>query len=125
MGDNNYTHALKLIPHMKKYVKKYPITGVIEKEQWFRFEYKITSIKFIDDPFEWNRHIEVNISCSERYWDSKKLCWIKSKNLYYWWSSVRARNKYFRIYGEHDIKQHFSFFSFPYRTVIKTIKVVD
>ena len=118
-------YTLKVIPHIKKYLKKHPMTGVIQRKDWYRFEYRITSVKFIDDYYEWDRSLEVNISISERYWNKEELCWEKCENVFYHWSSARRRNQYIRNDGERDIKGHFDMFSFPYQIVIKTIKVVD
>ena len=123
--ESNRIHTLKVIPHIKKYMKKHPMTGVIQRKDWYRFEYRITSVKFIDDYYEWNRHVEVNISISERYWNKVELCWEQCNNVYYHWSSARRRNLYIRNDGERSFKSHFDMFSFPYRIVIKTIKVVD
>ena len=123
--ESNRIHTLKVIPHIKKYMKKHPMTGVIQRKDWYRFEYRITSVKFIDDYYEWNRHIEVNISISERYGNRVELCWEQCKNVYYHWSSSRRRNQYIRNDVQMDIKTHLDMFSLPYRVFIKTIKVVD
>ena len=40
----NRIHTFKVIPHIKKYIKKHPMTGVFQRQDWFRFEYKITSV---------------------------------------------------------------------------------
>ena len=101
------------------------MTGVIQRQDWFRFEYKITSVKFIDDYYEWNRRIEVNISVSDKYWNKQELCWEQCNNVFYQWSNARRRNQYIRNDGEREIKGHLDMFSFPYRVVIKTIKIVD
>ena len=121
----NRIHTFKVIPHIKKYIKKHPMTGVIQRQDWFRFEYKITSVKFIDDYYEWNRRIEVNISVSDKYWNKQELCWEQCNNVFYQWSNARRRNQYIRNDGEREIKGHIDMFSFPYRVVIKTIKIVD
>ena len=121
----NRIHTFKVIPHIKKYIKKHPMTGVIQRQDWFRFEYKITSVKFIDDYYEWNRRIEVNISVIDKYWNKQELCWEQCNNVFYQWSNARRRNQYIRNDGEREIKGHLDMFSFPYRVVIKTIKIVD
>ena len=121
----NRIHTFKVIPHIKKYIQKHPMTGVIQRQDWFRFEYKITSVKFIDDYYEWNRRIEVNISVSDKYWNKQELCWEQCNNVFYQWSNARRRNQYIRNDGEREIKGHLDMFSFPYRVVIKTIKIVD
>lgn len=123
--DDNQIHTLKVIPHIKKYIKKHPMTGVVQRPNWFRFEYKITSVKFIDDYFEWNRRLEVNISVIDKYWNHEELCWEQCNNIHYHWSSARRRNQYIRNDGERHIKQHLDLFTLPYRLRIKTIKIVQ
>ena len=113
------------LPRIKKYIKKHPVTGIIEREKWFQFHYRITGIRFNDNKWSWNRVLYVNIEVSDKYWMSNSMSgtfgWGYSK--YYMWSSVR-RNQYIRTYVKDEVKQFFDIFSLPYRVEIKTIKMV-
>ena len=113
------------LPRIKKYIKKYPVTGMVEREQWFQFHYRVTGVKFNDDRWTWNKVIYVNIEVSDKYWISNSISgtsgWGHSQS--YMWSSIR-RNQYIRDYVKNDVNQYFNIFSFPYRVEIKTIKMV-
>jgi len=121
MESQNHNTALKLISHIKKYVKKYPVTGMVEREQWFQFNYRVTGVKFNDDRWYWNRALYVNVEVSDKYWLQSTQEWSYVK--YYMWSS-RRRNQHIRALVKDEVKQFFDIFSFPYRVVIKTIKMV-
>jgi hypothetical protein len=124
--DDNQIHTLKVIPHIKKYLKKHPVTGVIEREQWFQFKYRVTGVTFKDDYYSWNRCLKINVEVSDKYWilnsTSGIYGWAYSK--YYMWSS-RRRNEYIRSYVKDEVSQFFNIFSLPYRVEIKTIKMVE
>ena len=124
--DNNQIHTLKVIPHIKKYIKKHPVTGVIEREQWFQFKYRVTGVKFNDDRWTWNKVIYVNIEVSDKYWISNSMSgtsgWAYSK--YYMWSS-RRRNEYIRNYMIEEIQQVIELFSVDSKVKIGTIKIVQ
>ena len=109
------------LPKIKKYIKKYPVTGMVEREKWFQFHYRVTGVRFNDDRYSWNKFIYVNIEVSDKYWTSTNE-WRFMKH--FMWSSMR-RNKYIRTYVKDDIKQYFNIFSFPYRVEIKTIKMIE
>jgi hypothetical protein len=112
------------LPRIKKYIKKHPVTGMVEREKWFQFHYRVTGIKFVNDSYYWNRVLYVNIEVSDKYWIlnliSGTFGWGYSQS--YMWSSIR-RNKYIRDYVKEDVKQYFNIFSFPYKVEIKTIKI--
>jgi hypothetical protein len=113
------------LPRIKKYIKRFPVTGMVEREEWFQFYYRVTGVKFNDDRWTWNKVIYVNIEVSDKYWISNSMSgtfgWGYPK--YYMWSSVR-RNQYIRTYVKDEVKQFFDIFSLPYRVEIKTIKMV-
>ena len=111
---------------IKKCLKKLPVKGMVEREEWFQFKYRVTGIKFNDDKYSWNKVLYVNIEVSDKYWLLNGMSgtsgWGYSK--YYMWSS-RRRNKYIREYLKDEVKQFFDIFSLPYRVEIKTIKMVE
>lgn len=119
-------YITKLIPYIKKYLKKHPITGMVERDQWFQFHYKVKGIKFVDDDYSWRRRFYVNIEVSDKYWElnpeSKTPEW-NSKIKYYW--SARRRNQYIRTYVGENLKTTFDLFSIPTRIEIGKIKMVD
>jgi hypothetical protein len=113
------------LPRIKKYIKKHPVTGIVEQEKWFQFHYRVTGVRFNDNCYSWNKVIYVNIEVSDKYWKilnpmSGTSGWGYSQ--YYMWSS-KKRNQYIRDYVKEDVKQFFNIFSFPYRIEIKTIKM--
>jgi hypothetical protein len=112
------------LPRIKKYIKKYPVTGMVEKEKWFQFHYRVTGVRFNDDRWNWNKVIYVNIEVSDKYWILNSMSgtsgWAFSK--YYMYSSVR-RNKYIRTFVKDDVSPFFNLFSLPYRVEIGTIKI--
>jgi hypothetical protein len=111
------------LPRIKKYIKKYPVTGMVEREEWFQFHYRVTGVKFNDNRWTWNKVIYVNIEVSDKYWILNSMSgtsgWRHSK---YYMSSVR-RNKYIRTFVKDEVKQFFDLFSLPYRVEIGTIKM--
>jgi hypothetical protein len=114
------------LSRIKKYIKKHPVTGMVEKEKLFQFKYRITGFNFKDDRWTWNKVIYVNIEVSDKYWILNSMSgtsgWGRSK--YYIYSSIR-RNKYIRGYVKNEVRQFFDIFSLPYRVEIKTIKMVE
>lgn len=124
--DDNQIYTLKVIPHIKKYIKKHPVTGVIEREQWFQFKYRVTGVTFKDDYYSWNRYLKINVEVSDKYWilnsTSGTSGWAYSK--YYMWSSKR-RNEYIRNYMIEEIQQVIELFSLDFRVKIGTIKIVQ
>lgn len=109
------------LPKIKKYIKKHPVTGMVEREKWFQFHYRVTGVKFNDDNYSWNKFIYVNIEVSDKYWTSQEE-WRHIKG--FMWSSKR-RNQYIRGYVKEEVSQFFNIFSFPYRVEIGTIKMVE
>jgi len=113
------------LPRIKKYIRKFPVTGMVEREKWFQFHYRVTGVKFNDDKWTWNKVIYVNIEVSDKYWilnpTSGTSRWSYSK--YYMYSSVR-RNQYIRSFVKDEVRQFFGIFSLPYRIEIGTIKMV-
>jgi hypothetical protein len=107
-------------------IKKYPVTGMVEREKWFQFNYRVTGVNFKDDRWTWNKVIYVNIEVSDKYWILNSMSgtsgWGHSK--YYMYSSIR-RNKYIRGYVKDEVSQFLNIFSLPYRVEIKTIKMVN
>jgi len=110
------------LPKIKKYIRKHPVTGMVEKEQWFQFKYRVTGVRFKDDRWTWNKVIYVNIEVSDKYWLQSTQEWRHVK--YYMYSSVR-RNKYIRTFIKDDVTSFFNLFSLPYRIEIGTIKMVE
>jgi len=106
---------------IKKCLKKLPVKGMVERELWFQFKYRVTGIKFNDDRWTWNKCLKINVEVSDKYWTSAQE-WSYVK--YYMWSS-RRRNQYIRTYVKDDVKQFFDVFSFPYRVEIGTIKIIE
>jgi hypothetical protein len=122
--EENQIHTLKVIPHIKKYIKKHPVTGMVEREGWFQFKYKVTGVTYKDDYYSWNRVININIEVSDKYWDfnygSETYEWTNKK--YYW--SARRRNQYIRTYIREEVKQIIELFSVNCHINIGTIKMV-
>jgi hypothetical protein len=106
---------------IKKCLKKLPVTGMVENEEWFQFKYRVTGIKFNDDKYSWNKCLKINVEVSDKYWTSEQG-WITSKN--YFWSPTR-RNQYIRSFVKDDVKQFFDVFSLPYQIEIGTIKMIE
>jgi hypothetical protein len=106
---------------IKKCLKKLPAKGMVEREEWFQFKYRVTGIKFNDDKYSWNRVLYVNIEVSDKYWSTIQG-WVTSKN--YFWSS-RRRNQYIRSFVKDDVRPFFDVFSLPYKIQIGTIKMID
>ena len=114
------------LPRIKKYIKRFPVTGMVEMPKWFQFHYRVTGLTFKNDCYSWNRVLYVNLEVSDKYWKilnpiSGTSGWGHSQS--YMWSSIR-RNQYIRDYVKNDVNQYFNIFSFPYRVEIKTIKMV-
>jgi hypothetical protein len=112
---------------IKKCLKKLPVKGMVEREEWFQFKYRVTGIKFNDDAYSWNKVLYVNIEVSDKYWRilnpiSGTSGWGDSQ--YYMWSSIR-RNQYIRDYVKDDVQPFFDVFSLPYQIQIGTIKMID
>jgi hypothetical protein len=111
------------LPKIKKYIRKHPVTGMVEREEWFQFNYRVTGVKYEESKWSWNRVLYVNVEVSDKYWifnsNLKKSEWRYRK---YMWSSVR-RNQYIRGYVRDEVKQFFDIFSIPCRVEIKTIKM--
>ena len=107
------------LPRIKKYIKKYPVTGMVEREEWFQFHYRVTGVKYVEGKWSWNRVLYVNVEVSAKYWLSTTQEW---RHLKYYWSSVR-RNQYIRTFVKDEVKQFFDIFSLPYRVEIGTIKM--
>jgi len=122
--EENQIHTLKVIPHIKKYIKKHPVTGMVEREGWFQFKFKITGVTYKDDYYSWNRTVNINVEVSDKYWDfnhvSKTYEWTNKK--YYW--SARRRNQYIRTYIREEVKQTIELFSVNCNINIGTIKMV-
>jgi hypothetical protein len=106
---------------IKKCLKKLPVTGMVEREEWFQFKYRVTGIKFNDDKYAWNRVLYVNVEVSDKYW-SRIQGWITHKN-YFW--SARRRNQYIRSFVKDDVQPFFDVFSLSYQIQIGTIKMID
>ena len=121
MENKDQIYVTSIIPHIKKYLKKHPITGMVEREQWFQFNYRVTGVKFNDDRWSWNRVLYVNVEVSDKYWLQSTQEWRHVK--YFMWSS-RRRNQYIRSYVKDDIQKSFTLFSIPARIEIGTIKMV-
>ena len=68
------THHIAII---KKCLKKLPVTGMVEREHWFQFKYRVTGIKFNDDTYSWNKCLKINVEVSDKYWSTTTKKWIK------------------------------------------------
>jgi hypothetical protein len=123
--DEEQIYATKVIPYIKKYIKKHPVKGMVERTEWFQFHYKVTGVTYKDDCYSWNRVININVEVSDKYWmlnwKSGTSEWGESKH--YMWSS-RRRNQYIRNYVKNDVEKLIGLFSIPYRIHIGTIKMV-
>ena len=106
---------------IKKCLKKLPVKGMVERNEWFQFKYRVTGIRFKDDRYSWNRVVYVNIEVSDKYWSTTQG-WVTHKN-YFWLS--RQRNKYIRSFVKDDVQPFFDIFSLPYNIQIGTIKMID
>ena len=123
--DDNQIYTLKVIPHIKKYIKKNSVTGMVEREGWFQFKYRVTGVTYKDNDYSWNRAVNINIEVSDKYWDFNRVSetyeWTNKK--YYW--SARRRNQYIRSYITEDVKKLIDLFSIPVRIYIGTIKMIE
>jgi hypothetical protein len=122
--EENQIHTLKVIPHIKKYIKKHPVTGMVEREEWFQFKYRVTGVTYKDDYYSWNRVVNINIEVSDKYWSynsaSRTYEWRSTG--YYW--SARRRNKHIRNYIREEVKQIIELISVNCNINIGTIKMV-
>jgi len=123
IDDNSY--AIKIIPLMRKFIKKHPWSGELEAERWFKYDYKIVGMTLNTDYYEPKLLIHIEISnfriCRyDRKTDTKK--WENPKFRY--WSSIK-RNEYVRTWGLTEMKLFVRLFSFPHRIEIGKIKLVD
>jgi hypothetical protein len=53
--DEEQIYATKIIPYIKKYNKKHPVKGMVERTEWFQFHYKVTGVTYKDDYYSWNK----------------------------------------------------------------------
>jgi hypothetical protein len=124
--DDEQIYVSKVIPYIKKYIKKHPITGMVEMPQWFQFHYKVKGVRLKNNCYSWNRVLYVNIEVSDKYWRILNPIlgisgWGHSQ--YYMWSS-RRRNQYIRDYVKKDVEKSIGLFTIPIRVEIGTIKMV-
>jgi len=122
IDDNSY--AIKIIPLMRKFIKKHPWSGELEAERWFKYDYKIVGMTFNTNCYEPKLLIHIEISnfriCRyDRKTDTKK--WKKYR--FAIWSAIK-RNEYIRSWGLSEIKLFTNLFSYPYRIEIGKIKLV-
>ena len=123
IDDNSY--AIKIIPLMRKFIKKHPWSGELEAERWFKYDYKIVGMTFNTDYYEPRLliHIEIsNFRICRRYMETNVIKWEKSK--FAIWSAIK-RNEYVRSWGLSEIRLFTNLFSFPYRIEIGKIKLID
>lgn len=126
MDDYHAIYVTKVLRIIKKYMKKHPITGMVEQPHWFQFHYKVKGVRFKNDCYSWNRVLYVNIEVSDKYWRilnpiSGTSGWGDSQ--YYMWSSIR-RNQYIRDYVKKDVEKSIGLFTIPIRVEIGKIKMV-
>ena len=123
MDDNDY--STKIIPLMKKFIKKHPWSGELEADRWFRYDYKIVGMTLNTDYFEPRLliHIEisnfrvlrVNRATNTENWENPKFdIW-----------SAKKRNEYVRSWGLKEMYVFVKLFSFPYKIGIGKIKLVE
>jgi len=122
--DDNQIYIHKVIPNIKKYIKKNSVTGMVEREGWFQFKYRVTGVTYKDDYYSWNRVVNINIEVSDKYWSyiSASRTYEWSSTGYYW--SARRRNQYIRTYIREEVKQIIELFSVNCHINIGTIKMV-
>lgn len=122
--DKEQIYATKIIPYIKKYIKKHPVKGMVEKTEWFQFHYKVIGVTYKNDNYSWNRGVNINIQVSDKYWmlntNTRKYEW---RYCSYMWSA-RRRNEYIRTYVREDIEHFINLFSIPGRIEIGSIKMV-
>ena len=122
--DDN-TYSTKIIPLMKKFIKKHPWSGVIEADRWFRYDYKIAGMTLNQDYFEPRLliHIEINnFRICRHYQETDVIKWEKPK--FHFWSA-KKRNEYVRSWGLREMYLFVKLFSFPYQIGIGKIKLVE
>jgi hypothetical protein len=123
--DDNQIYIHKVIPHIKKYIKKNSLTGMVEREGWFQFKYKVTGVTYKDDDYSWNRTFNINIEVSDKYWSyssvSRTYEWLNTE--YYW--SARRRNQYIRTHIIGEVKEIIELFSVNCTINIGKIKMVN
>ena len=124
MEEKDLIYVSKVIPHIKKYIKKFPVTGMVERENWFQFDYKVKGVRFKNDDYSWKTALFINVEVSDKYWTLNHMSGISewSRSKYYW--SARRRNQYIRSYITEDVKKLIDLFSIPVRIYIGTIKMV-
>jgi hypothetical protein len=122
--DEKQIYVTKIIPYIKKYIKKHPVKGMVERAEWFQFHYKVIGVTYKDDYYSWDRVININIQVSDKYWmlntNTAKYEW---RYCSYMWSA-RRRNQYIRGYVKDDIEHFINLFSIPIKVEIGSIKVV-
>ena len=123
IDDNAY--STKIIPLMKKFIKKHPWSGVIEADRWFRYDYKIVGMTLNQDYFEPKLLIHIEINNFRTHYHNKlddTLEWRKHK--FHFWSAIK-RNEYVRTWGLREMYLFVKLFSFPYQIGIGKIKLVE
>ena len=123
IDDNSY--AIKIIPLMRKFIKKHPWSGELEAERWFKYDYKIVGMTLNTDYYEPKLliHIEIsNFRICRRYMETNIIKWEKSKFAIW---SAKKRNEYVRSWGLTEMKLFVKLFSFPHRIEIGKIKLVE
>ena len=126
MEEQEYDQVIKVIPHIKKYLKKNSWTGLLENENSYQFNYRFVSVKFVNDLYSWNRCLFINLEVSEKYWNydtnTYSYGWTKTKWAFF---TARRRNQIIRNYVYADAKSMCNLFSFPYYVKIGSIKIVE
>ena len=126
MEEQDYKHALSVIPHIKKYIKKNRFAGFAQSDNCYQFNYRLKGVRFVNDRYSWNRYLYINLEVSEKYWQYNTKTytydWSKEKRSFF---SVRRRNQSLRYYAIREAKQLCALFTFPYCVKIGTITVVD
>ena len=123
MDDNAY--STKIIPLMKKFIKKHPWSGEIEADRWFRYDYKIAGMTLNQDYFEPRLliHIEINnFRICRHTRETNTINWENPK--FHFWSA-KKRNEYVRTWGLREMYLFVKLFSFPYQIGIGKIKLVE
>ena len=123
---DDYSYAIKIIPLMRKFIKKHPWSGeLVAEEGMFKYDYKIVGMTFNTNYYEPELliHIEIsNFRICRRYMETNVIKWEKYK--FAIWSAIK-RNEYVRSWGLSEIKLFTNLFSFPYRIGIGKIKLID
>jgi len=122
IDDNSY--STKIVPLMRKIIKKHPWSGELEAERWFKYDYKIVGMTLNTDYYEPKLLIHIEISNFRTYRKDRMNGTFKWNTPRFQVWSARQRNEYVRTWGLTEMKLFVRLFSFPHRIEIGKIKLV-